>query len=336
MRAWMVTKDDDGVTAALRDSVTDAELTATIEAVDRPVLIDVEFSSINYKDGLALTGRPGVVRQHPLVPGIDLVGTVRESEDDRWERGDRVVLNGWGIGETHHGGLAEQARVSGDWLVRLPESLSPKQAAAIGTAGFTAMLAVLALEAADAFGGDRQGGDVLVTGASGGVGSIATSLLAGRGHRVVCSTGRSEESDYLTRLGAAEIIDRETLSEQGKPLQRERWSAAIDSVGGVTLANVLAQTRYGGAVAACGLAASHELPATVMPFILRGVRLLGINSVYAPRALRAEAWARLADELDTGLLDGLTETVTLAEAGRIADEILAGRIRGRTVVDVRT
>ncbi|MEX1078265.1 MAG: MDR family oxidoreductase [Homoserinimonas sp.] len=323
MRAWMVTKGDDGVSSALLDSATDAELG------DGDVLVDVEYSSINYKDGLALSGRPGVIRQHPLIPGIDLVGTIADSDDERWRPGDRVVLNGWGVGETHNGGLAERARVSGDWLVRLPETLSPKRAAAIGTAGFTAMLAVLALEKADALGGD-----VLVTGAVGGVGSMATSLLSGLGHHVVCSTGRPEERDYLTRLGAAEVIDRDSLSEPGKPLQTERWSAAVDSVGGTTLANLLAQTRYGGAVAACGLAASHELPTTVMPFILRGVRLLGINSVFAPAAVREEAWSRLATDLDTGLLDNLTHTVGLADAAHVADEILAGRVRGRTVVDV--
>jgi acrylyl-CoA reductase (NADPH) len=324
MRAWMVTRAEDGITANLVDSLSDADLG------DGDVLVDVEYSSINYKDGLALAGRPGVIRTLPLIPGIDLVGFVAESADERWQPGDRVVLNGWGIGETHHGGLAERARVSGDWLVRLPEGLSSKQAAAIGTAGFTAMLAVLALERADALGGE-----VLVTGAAGGVGSIATALLAGLGHTVVCSTGRLEERDYLTRLGATDIIDRDTLSQPGKPLQSERWSGAIDSVGGVTLANVLAQTRYGGAVASCGLAASHELPTTVMPFILRGVQLLGINSVLAPTPLRVEAWRRLAGDLDLSMLNSITETIGLADAVRVADEILAGRIRGRTVVDVR-
>src|SRR5690554_4325084 len=348
MRAWMVTKGDGGPEATLLDSVTDADLD------EDGVLVDVEYSSINYKDGLALAGRPGVIRQHPLIPGIDLVGTVASAagpslpdaspagpslpelvEGKTWHPGDRVLVNGWGIGETHHGGLAERARVSSDWLVRVPDALSTKQAAAIGTAGFTAMLAVLALERADALNGQVLSGDVLVTGAAGGVGSIATSLLAARGRRVVCSTGRPEERDYLRSLGAAEVIDRDSLTEPGKPLQAERWSGAIDSVGGTTLANVLAQTRYGGAVAACGLAGGHELPTTVMPFNLRGVQLLGINSVFAPPALREEAWARLASDLDQGLLDSLTETIGLADAGRAAEEILAGRIRGRTVVDVR-
>lgn len=321
MRAWMVTKGDDGPQATLLDSVTDADLG------DEGVLVDVEYSSINYKDGLALAGRPGVIRQHPLIPGIDLVGTVAS--------GDRVLVNGCGIGETHNGGLAERARVSADWLVRVPDSLSTKQVAAIGTAGFTAMLAVLALERADAANDQVLGGDVLVTGAAGGVGSIATALLAARGHRVVCSTGRPEERDYLLSLGAAEIIDRDSLAHPGKPLQGERWSGTIDSVGSTTLANVLAQTRYGGAVASCGLAGGHDLPTSVMPFILRGVQLLGINSVHAPTALREQAWDRLASDLDLDLLDSLTETIALADAARIAQEILAGRIRGRTVVDVR-
>lgn len=328
MRAWMVTKSDDKPQATLLDTMTDADLGT------EGVLVDVEYSSINYKDGLALAGRPGVIRQHPLIPGIDLVGTVAAG-DGRWAPGDRVLVNGCGLGESHNGGLAERARVNADWLVRVPEALSTKQAAAIGTAGFTAMLAVLALERADAADGQVLGGDVLVTGAAGGVGSLATALLAARGHRVVCSTGRPEERDYLLSLGAAEIIARDTLTDPGKPLQSERWSGVIDSVGGTTLANVLAQTRYGGAVAACGLAGGHDLPTTVMPFILRGVQLLGINSVFAPAALREQAWSRLASNLDLELLDSLTSTIPLADAARTADEILAGRIRGRTVVDVR-
>lgn len=317
-----MTKADDAVSSHLVDSFTEDNLG------DGDVLVDVEYSSVNYKDGMALAGR--VIRQYPLIPGIDLVGTVSESTDYRWVRGDRVVLNGWGMGETRNGGLAERARVSGDWLVRLPEGLSSKRAAAIGTAGFTAMLAVLALERSDALGGE-----VLVTGAAGGVGSITTTLLAGLGSRVVCSTGRLEEHGYLTSLGAAEVVDRDLLSQKGKPLQGERWSGAVDTVGGVALANVLAQTRYGGAVAACGLAASHDLPTTVLPFTRRGVQLLGINSVLAPNQRRVEAWGRLARDLDTGLLDRLTESVPLADVARIADEILAGRVRGRTVVDVR-
>ena len=334
MRAWMVTKNADGTSAELRDSLTDDEL------MPGDVTIDVEYSSINYKDGLALAGRPGVIREYPLIPGIDLVGTVvstsstgnpsSTSGDRGWKPGDRVILNGCGIGETHFGGLAERARVTGEWLVPLPARLTPQRAAAIGTAGFTAMLAVLALEKAGALDGE-----VLVTGAAGGVGSIAIAILAGLGHHVVASTGRPELHDYLIRLGAAEIIDRASLSEPGKPLQPQRWSGAIDSVGGHTLANLLAQTNYGGTVASCGLAASHELPATVMPFILRAVTLTGINSVFAPHALRLEAWHRLAKDLDTALLDAMTTTIGLAAARDAADDILAGRIRGRTVVDVR-
>ncbi len=295
------------------------------------VTIDVEYSSLNFKDALALTGRPGVIRDYPLVPGIDIVGTVSSSDDDRWTAGDRVILNGFGVGERHHGGFAERARVKADWLVRLPHDLTPLHAAAIGTAGFTAMLSVLALE--------RHGfgdGDVLVTGASGGVGSVAVSLLAALGHRVVASTGKSAEADFLRSLGAAEVIDRGPLGEPGgKPLQSSRWAAAVDCVGSHTLANVLAQLRYGGAVAASGLAQGADLPATVMPFILRGVSLIGINSVEAPLALRDEAWRRLAADLDRGLLDSLTTTVSLGDAPRVAADVLAGQVRGRTVVDVR-
>jgi len=314
----------------------DAAITASLVELDDAdlmpgdVTVDVEYSSINFKDGLALSGRPGVIKNYPLVAGIDLVGVVAASENAEWMPGDRVILNGWGIGEKHHGGLAERARVSGDWLVRLPDGLDPKHAAAIGTAGYTSMLAVLALE--------RHGigdGDVLVTGAAGGVGSIAIALLAGLGHRVVASTGRLDETGYLARLGASEVIDRALLGLPGKPLQSQRWAAAVDSVGSHTLANVLAQTNYGGIVASCGLAQGADLPTTVMPFILRAVTLAGINSVQAPRALREEAWGRLARDLDRGLLDSLTMTVPLGDAPGIAKDILAGRIRGRTVVDVR-
>lgn len=295
------------------------------------VTIDVEFSSLNFKDGMALAGRPGVAKIDPLIPGIDLVGTVRSSDDPRWKTGDRVVLNGWGIGETHNGGLSQRARVSGDWLVALPETISPKHAAAIGTAGFTAMLAVLALEKNGAL---ATRGDILVTGAAGGVGSIAIALLSGLGHRVVASTGRLEETDYLKALGASEVIDRTPFGEKGKPLQSQRFAGAIDSVGGTTLANVLAQINYGGTVASCGLAASADLPATVMPFILRAVTLAGINSVFAPSALRAEAWARLATDLDLDLLDSLTTTIGLTDAAAHATDLLDGKVRGRIVVDV--
>lgn len=303
------------------------------------VTIDVEFSDLNYKDGLAIAGRPGVARVSPLIPGIDLVGTVSASEDPRWREGDRVVLNGDGIGERHHGGLAERARVRGDALVRVPDTLTGEQAAAIGTAGFTAMLAVLALErnGVDPEEVRSSGSSVLVTGAAGGVGSVAVALLARLGYPVTASTGRVEEqSGYLTDLGASEIIDRSELSEAGgKPLQSQRWAGVIDSVGSHTLANALAQTRYGGTVAACGLAQGPDLPATVMPFILRAVTVVGINSVEAPAALRDTAWRRLATDLDEEALAAMTSFVTLGEAIPTAEELLAGRMRGRTVVDVR-
>lgn len=330
MRAWMVTKDEGTAQSQLIDTVTDDDLG------EGDVLVDVEYSSINYKDGLALAGRPGVIRQYPLIPGIDLVGTVVSvaSPQSTWAPGDRVILNGWGIGETHHGGLAERARVRSEWLVPLPDGLSAHRAAAIGTAGFTAMLSVLALERAGALG-HESGGEVLVTGAGGGLGSIAIALLAKQGHRVVASTGRPELHDYLRGLGASEFIDRAELSEPGKPLQGERWSGVIDTVGSHTLANALAQTGYGGTVAACGLAGGADLPSTVMPFILRGVSLVGINSVLAPQPVRHEAWARLATDLDGEQLDSLTATIGLADAQSAAEDILAGRIRGRTVVDVR-
>jgi acrylyl-CoA reductase (NADPH) len=298
---------------------------------DGDVTLDVEYSSINFKDGLALTGRPGVIKADRLIAGIDLVGTVAADSGD-WRAGDRVLVNGCGIGENHDGGLSERARVNADWLVPLPAAISPSRAAAIGTAGFTAMLSVLALEKHLAPG---DGGDVLVTGASGGVGSIAIALLSTLGYRVVASTGRAEEHDYLRSLGAAEIVDRAELSEPGKPLQTQRWAAAVDSVGSHTLANVLAQTTYGGVVTACGLAQGADLPATVMPFILRSVTLAGINSVHCPMPLRREAWNRLATDLDLDLLDSLTASVPLSEAIGVAEQIMNGGVRGRTVVRVQ-
>lgn len=310
------------------------------EHAEPAVTIAVEYSGLNFKDGLALAGRPGVVRGSPRIPGIDLVGTVEASDDPRWQPGDRVVLNGDGIGEGRNGGLAERARVRGDALVRLPDGMTPRHAAAIGTAGFTAMLSVLALEdrgVLPSAGTDADGAtNVLVTGAAGGVGSVAIAVLARLGYRVTASTGRAaEESDYLRRLGASAIIDRDELSDPGKPLQRQRWHGVVDAVGSHTLANALAQTYYGGTVTACGLAQGPDLPATVMPFILRAVSLIGVNSVDAPLELRERAWKRLATDLDPELLDEMTTEIGLADAVGRASEILDGRVRGRTVVNVR-
>jgi acrylyl-CoA reductase (NADPH) len=295
------------------------------------VTIEVAYSTLNYKDGLAICNKSPVVRQWPMVAGIDGAGTVTESSHPAWKAGDQVVLNGWGVGETHWGCLAQKARLKGDWLVRLPDAFSPRQAMAIGTAGYTAMLCVMALERHGLVAGQ---GDVLVTGASGGVGSVAVALLSALGHRVVASTGKAAEHDFLRRLGAAEVIDRQTLSEPGKPFQKERWAAVVDTVGSHTLANALAQTRYGGAVAACGLAQGMDLPTTVMPFILRNVALLGVDSVMAPLALREQAWARLARDLKVDLLEVLTEEIGLDQALDKAAQLMAGRVRGRVVVKI--
>lgn len=300
--------------------------------LDGEVAVDVTHSSLNYKDGMALAGR-GIARTHPLIPGIDLVGVVTESADGRFTPGEAVVLNGDGLGETRHGGFATRARVRPDALVRLPKGMTPERAAAIGTAGFTAMLSVLRLEDD---GITPESGDVLVTGASGGAGSIAVALLAARGYRVLAATGRAEENgDYLRSLGAAQLVDRRELSEEvGRPLQSQRWAAAIDGVGSTTLVNVLAGTRALGTVAAYGLAQGPDLPATVLPFILRGVTLAGINSVECPTDRRERAWQVLAAELDTDLLDSMTTTIGLADTLPAAERILAGQVRGRTVVDV--
>ena len=316
-----------------------AEVRRLTDALLMPgsVTIAVEYSGLNFKDGLAIAGKPGVARTSPLIPGIDLAGTVEASDDPRWSPGDRVVLNGSGIGERHHGGLAERARVDGGSLVRVPDALTSEQAAAIGTAGFTSMLAVLALERNGVTpSATRDAGlSILVTGAAGGVGSVAVAILAKLGYPVTASTGRVAEAAYLEHLGATSIIDRAELSAPGKPLQSQRWSGVVDAVGSHTLANALAQTGYGGTVTACGLAQGGDLPATVMPFILRAVTLVGINSVDAPLALRETAWARLATDLDPALLAEMTTSIPLAEAVPMAAEILAGRLRGRTVVDVR-
>jgi acrylyl-CoA reductase (NADPH) len=326
-RAFVVTEKGAPAELLEIDEQEFFEGTGGAEAVDLEVL----FSSVNYKDGLALLGKPGVVREWPLIPGIDIVGRVTASASPRFSSGELVLLNGDGIGEARHGGLATAARVRPDALIPLPSALSPQRAAAVGTAGFTAMIAVLALEDA---GLTPDDGEVLVTGAAGGVGSIAVSLLAGRGFTVVASSGRSaEQGPYLSALGASRVIDRAALGDEGRPLQSQQWAGAIDSVGNRTLANVLAQTRYGGTVVACGLAQGPDLPTTVMPFILRSVTLTGANSVEAPLPLRERAWAALASELDTAALDGLTETVGLEGVLDVAARILEGGVRGRTVVD---
>jgi acrylyl-CoA reductase (NADPH) len=296
------------------------------------VTVAVEYSTLNYKDGLAMTGTLPIVQRHPLVLGIDYAGTVAESSHTGFTAGDRVVLNGYGASEYLHGGYAGRARVSGDLLVKLPENLSTRRAMAIGTAGYTAMLNVMALQD----GGPEPGdGEILVTGAAGGVGSVAISILAGLGYRVVASTGRAEETPFLESLGAAEVIDRATLSEAGKPLQKERWAGVVDCVGSHTLVNALAQTRYAGIVTATGLAQGPDLPATVMPFILRSVQLRGVDSVQAPMARRQVAWERLSRELDLDQLDTLSFDLPFADVLGAGPEILAGKIRGRAVVDLR-
>ena len=322
--AILIDKNDDGQTVTL-SQVDESSLP------EGDVTIDVAYSTLNYKDGLAITGKSPVVRSFPMVPGIDLAGTVRESSSDEWKAGDKVVLNGWGVGEGHWGGLSQVAKLKGEWLVPLPESFSEKQAMAIGTAGYTAALCVDALIDA---GVTPDQGEILVTGATGGVGSVAVALLKKAGFRVAGSTGKASEAGYLKQLGAETVIDRTELSERGKPLQRERWAGVIDTVGSHTLANACAATRYGGAVAACGLAQGADFPATVMPFILRGVRLLGVDSVMAPRPLRLAAWERLAKDLDPALLDVIAEEIALGDAVAMASDLIDGKVRGRVLVDV--
>ncbi|MHB1333686.1 MAG: acrylyl-CoA reductase (NADPH) [Sulfuriferula sp.] len=322
--------------AILIDKTTTAHEAKLIDLDDTQlpegdVLVRIEFSSLNYKDALAITGRAPVVRHFPMVPGIDLAGTVEHSSHPDWKPGDQVILNGWGIGETHWGGFSQKARVNGDWLVALPVGLNTRQAMAIGTAGYTAMLSVLALENHGIKPGD---GPILVTGASGGVGSVAIVLLARLGYEVIASTGRPDEADYLKSLGAAEIMQREQLATPGKPLQKERWAGAVDAVGGHTLANVCATTRYRGAVTACGLAGGMDFPVTVAPFILRGVTLYGIDSVMAPKTLRMTAWSRLAQHLDLHKLAAMTTEITLHDAIGAAPDLLKGKLRGRTLIDV--
>ena len=327
-RAILLEKTADAFSASLRD-LSDDDLAQ--HASDGDVVVDVAHSTINYKDGLAITNRSPVVRKWPMVPGVDGAGTVVSSTHPGFAAGQRVVLNGWGVGETHWGCLAGRARLKGDWLVPLPETLTTRQAMAIGTAGYTAMLCVMALEAQGLAPGD---GEVLVTGAAGGVGSVAIALLSGLGHRVVASTGRAAEADYLKGLGATDVIDRASLAAPGKPLQKERWAGVVDAVGSHTLANACAQTRYRGAVAACGLAQGMDLPSSVAPFILRGIRLIGIDSVMCPQPERRAAWARLAQDLDLNKLESMTTGIGLADALAAAPDILAGHVRGRLVVDV--
>jgi acrylyl-CoA reductase (NADPH) len=323
-KAVLLEKPESGFRASLKD-VDEAGLP------EGDVLVRVEHSTLNYKDGLAITNKSPVVRAWPMVAGIDGAGIVLESKHPAWKPGDRFVHNGWGVGETRWGCLAERARLMGDWLVPLPPAFSTEQAMAIGTAGYTAMLCVLALERLGIKAGD---GEVLVTGASGGVGSVAVALLGQLGHRVIAATGKLGEANYLRALGAAGVIDRAELSAPGKPLQKERWAAVVDAVGSHTLVNALAQTRYGGVVAACGLAQGFDLPATVMPFILRGVTLAGVDSVMAPLAVRRRAWERLAVDLDPAKLATITELVPLASAIEKAHDLMQGKVRGRIVVKI--
>ena len=320
----LIHKDEAGYRAAVQ-SIDEAALP------EGDVTVRVAWSTLNYKDGLAITGKSPVVRKFPTVPGIDFAGTVVASSHPEWKVDDEVILNGWGVGETHWGGLAQTARVRGDWLVPLPAAFTPRQAMAIGTAGYTAMLCVLALER---HGLKPADGEILVTGANGGVGSVAVAVLAKLGYRVVASTGRPAEAEHLKALGAAEVIDRAELSAPGKPLGKERWAGVVDAVGSHTLANACATTKYRGAVAACGLAQGMDFPASVAPFILRGVTLYGIDSVMAPQTLRLEAWARLARDLDPAKLDAITTEIGLGDAIATAGALLEGKVRGRVVVDV--
>lgn len=323
-KALLLEKDDAGFRAGIRE-IDEASLP------EGDVTVAVAHSTLNYKDGLAITNRGPVVRKWPMVAGIDGAGEVIESRHPDWKPGDRVVLNGWGVGETHWGCLAQRARLKGEWLVPLPAAFTTRQAMAIGTAGYTAILCVLALERQGVKPGD---GEVLVTGATGGVGSVAVALLARLGHRVVAATGKASEADYLSSLGASAVIDRAELAAPGKPLQKERWAAVVDAVGSHTLVNACAQTRYGGVVAACGLAQGGDLPGTVMPFILRGVTLAGVDSVYAPLARRREAWERLARDLDATKLEAIATEVPLAQAVERAHDLMAGKVRGRIVVSI--
>ncbi|XQW83949.1 MDR family oxidoreductase [Thalassotalea piscium] len=320
----LIEKDDQGYRASVKE-IDDKILP------EGNVTVKVSHSTLNYKDALAITGKGPVIRQFPMIPGIDLVGTVSASDSDKFSIGDTVLLNGFGVGETHCGGLAEKARLKSDWLIPLPKAFTPSQAMAIGTAGYTAMLCVIALEKN---GVTPDKGDILVTGANGGVGSFAIAILAKLGYRVVASTGRVDQADYLKKLGASDIIDRQTLSEPGRPLGKERWAGAIDSAGSHTLANVCAGIKYGGTVAACGLAQGMDFPATVAPFILRGVTLAGIDSVMRPLNDRLEAWQRLSEILDPAVFEDIPTYVNLTEAVECANDLIDGKIRGRIVVNI--
>ncbi|UCI21025.1 oxidoreductase [Mesorhizobium sp. B2-1-8] len=324
-KAILVSRDAEKKQSVAVTDLTDADL------MEGDVTVAVEATTVNYKDGLAISGKAPVIRRWPLVPGIDLAGTVISSSNPEWRKGDKVILNGWGVGEIHFGAYAGRARVKGDWLVPLPEGMSAHDAMAVGTAGYTAMLCVMALE--------RHGilpdrGPVVVTGAAGGVGSVAVSILSSLGYHVIASTGRNAESPYLINLGAAEVISRDELNQPAKPLSKERWAGGIDSVGSHTLANVLSMTSYGGAVAACGLAGGMDLPSSVAPFILRGVSLLGIDSVMAPKAVRLEAWRRIGADLDVDKLASLSTTIGFDGIIGAAHDIVDGKIRGRVVVDM--
>ncbi len=323
-KAIVIDKTDAGQSVGFRP-FDEADL------MEGDVTVRVSHSTLNYKDGLALTGKAPVVRRFPMIPGVDLAGTVEASSNPAFKPGDAVVLNGWGLGETHLGAYAEKVRVKGEWLIPLPQGITPLEAMAIGTAGYTAMLCLMALER---HGLRPDRGPAIVTGAAGGVGSVAVALLAKAGWHVVASTGRPEEADYLKGLGAAEILERSELSGPVRPLAKERWAAGIDTVGSTILANVLSMTKYGGAIAACGLAAGMDLPTTVAPFILRGVSLLGVDSVMAPKALRLEAWDRLARELDHGKLAAMTSTIPLDQVMEAGRKIVAGQVRGRVVVEI--
>ncbi|GAA0423180.1 MDR family oxidoreductase [Cocleimonas flava] len=324
--------------ALLINRSEDKKVSASLETIDESqlpedgdVIVDIDYSTLNYKDGLAITGAAPVVRKYPMVPGIDFAGTVSESSNPNWQTGDKVILNGWGVGEGHWGGLAQKAKVKGEWLIAKPERLNSYQAMAIGTAGYTAMLCVMALQKHDV---KPEDGEILVTGANGGVGSFAIAILSAYGYDVVASTGRPEEMDYLTELGAKSSINRSELSEPGKPLDKERWAGVVDAVGSHTLANACAQTKYGGTVAACGLAQGFDLPATVMPFILRGVTLAGVDSVNAPLAKRQEAWDKIAEILSPEVYEKVVKKIALSEAIDVAGQLLEGKVRGRVVVDV--